>query len=81
MVGRKTVEIDNPSLTTREVNGPNPIRLVIDPNLKLKKEYNVQYIVYDNDNGNDELFFKTASTDRLNTIYANPKINIYDIKG
>ena len=38
LVGRKTVEIDNPSLTTREVNGPNPIRLVIDPNLKLKKE-------------------------------------------
>ena len=41
LVGRKTVEIDNPSLTTREVNGPNPIRLIIDPNLKLKKEYKV----------------------------------------
>ena len=40
-MGRKTVEIDNPSLTTREVNGPNPIRLIIDPNLKLKKEYKV----------------------------------------
>ena len=41
LVGRKTVEIDNPSLTTREVNGPNPIRLIIDPNLMLKKEYKV----------------------------------------
>ena len=41
LVGRKTVENDNPSLTTREVNGPNPIRLIIDPNLKLKKGYKV----------------------------------------
>ena len=41
LVGRKTIENDNPSLTTREVNGPNPVRLVIDPSLKLKKEYKV----------------------------------------
>ncbi len=41
LVGRKTVENDNPRLTTREVNGPNPIRLIIDPNLELKKGYKV----------------------------------------
>lgn len=35
LVGRKTVESDNPSLTVREVAGKNPIRIVIDSNAKL----------------------------------------------
>ena len=32
LVGRKTVDDDNPKLTTRKWTGNNPIRLVIDPN-------------------------------------------------
>jgi diaminohydroxyphosphoribosylaminopyrimidine deaminase/5-amino-6-(5-phosphoribosylamino)uracil reductase len=32
LVGRKTVDNDNPQLTTRKWTGSNPIRLVIDPN-------------------------------------------------
>ena len=39
LVGRKTVEIDNPKLTAREENGVNPIRLVIDPQCKLESDY------------------------------------------
>lgn len=35
LVGRKTVQIDNPSLTVREVNGKNPIRIIIDSNLSI----------------------------------------------
>ena len=35
LVGRKTIEVDNPSLTVRDVEGVNPIRIVIDPDLKL----------------------------------------------
>lgn len=35
LVGRVTAEKDNPLLTVREVNGNNPIRLVIDKSLKL----------------------------------------------
>ena len=35
LVGRKTVENDNPSLTTRMVSGTNPIRIVLDPTCKL----------------------------------------------
>lgn len=35
LVGRKTVEADNPQLTTRKWSGSNPIRLVLDPNLKI----------------------------------------------
>ena len=35
LVGRKTIEIDDPSLTVREVDGVNPVRIIIDPDLKL----------------------------------------------
>lgn len=35
LVGRKTVENDNPSLTVRAVKGNNPTRIVIDSNLQL----------------------------------------------
>ena len=35
LVGRNTVENDNPELTVREYKGNNPIRIVIDPDLKL----------------------------------------------
>lgn len=35
LVGRKTVENDNPSLTTRAVQGESPIRIVIDPQLNI----------------------------------------------
>lgn len=34
LVGRMTVENDNPSLTTRAFTGPNPIRIILDPDLK-----------------------------------------------
>lgn len=33
LVGRKTVENDDPTLTVREVSGTNPIRIIIDPQL------------------------------------------------
>ena len=36
MIGTNTAEIDNPQLTVREWKGNNPVRLVIDRNLKLK---------------------------------------------
>ena len=35
LVGRNTVEYDNPSLTVRHVKGRNPYRIIIDKNLKL----------------------------------------------
>ncbi|MDG2362664.1 MAG: bifunctional diaminohydroxyphosphoribosylaminopyrimidine deaminase/5-amino-6-(5-phosphoribosylamino)uracil reductase RibD [Flavobacteriales bacterium] len=35
LIVRKTAEVDNPSLNVREVNGPNPVRIVIDPELRL----------------------------------------------
>ena len=41
LVGRKTIEADNPELTTRKWTGTNPIRLVIDPELKVEENSNV----------------------------------------
>ena len=41
LVGRKTVENDNPELTVREYKGINPIRIVIDPDLKLSSNYKI----------------------------------------
>jgi diaminohydroxyphosphoribosylaminopyrimidine deaminase / 5-amino-6-(5-phosphoribosylamino)uracil reductase len=36
LVGNATVLADNPNLTTREVAGPNPLRIVVDPSAKIK---------------------------------------------
>ncbi|MCF6295075.1 MAG: bifunctional diaminohydroxyphosphoribosylaminopyrimidine deaminase/5-amino-6-(5-phosphoribosylamino)uracil reductase RibD [Flavobacteriaceae bacterium] len=41
LVGTNTVLQDNPNLTTRNWKGNNPIRIVIDKELKLSKTYNV----------------------------------------
>ena len=41
LVGRKSVVADNPSLTVRECEGKNPIRIVIDKELSLNEKSNV----------------------------------------
>ncbi|MEC7864890.1 MAG: RibD family protein [Pseudomonadota bacterium] len=41
IVGNKTVELDNPMLTTRLVTGQSPMRIIIDKNNKLSNKYNV----------------------------------------
>ena len=41
LVGRATVEKDNPLLTSREKKGNNPIRIVIDKSLKLSQNHNI----------------------------------------
>ena len=41
LVGRKTVEADNPSLTTRDWSGASPTRIVIDRKLKIDLESTV----------------------------------------
>ena len=38
LVGRKTVVSDNPSLTVRMCEGKNPLRIVIDKELKLNEK-------------------------------------------
>ncbi|HJN63185.1 MAG TPA: bifunctional diaminohydroxyphosphoribosylaminopyrimidine deaminase/5-amino-6-(5-phosphoribosylamino)uracil reductase RibD [Flavobacteriales bacterium] len=41
LIGRITAEKDNPSLTVREIKGDNPIRIVIDKDLKLSENLNL----------------------------------------
>lgn len=41
LVGTNTVMADNPTLTTRDYSGKNPIRLVLDRELKLDQQLNV----------------------------------------
>ena len=41
LVGARTVETDNPSLTTRDYPGRSPHRVIIDPNGKLDSHYQV----------------------------------------
>ncbi|WP_421753374.1 bifunctional diaminohydroxyphosphoribosylaminopyrimidine deaminase/5-amino-6-(5-phosphoribosylamino)uracil reductase RibD [Croceimicrobium sp.] len=41
LVGRKTVEIDNPSLDCRAFEGADPLRIVLDPSYQLGSEYRV----------------------------------------
>ena len=41
LVGRITAEKDNPSLTVRKIAGSNPVRIVIDKNLKLSGDLNL----------------------------------------
>ena len=61
LVGRITAEKDNPSLTVRETKGKNPIRIVIDKNLKLSSNLN--------------LFNKHSKTIIFNTIKTEKKTN------
>ncbi len=41
LVGRKTAELDNPSLTVRHWPGTSPTRIIIDPGLELSNNLNV----------------------------------------
>jgi diaminohydroxyphosphoribosylaminopyrimidine deaminase/5-amino-6-(5-phosphoribosylamino)uracil reductase len=41
VVGARTVRADNPRLTTRLVDGPSPVRVVLDPERRLDDSYRV----------------------------------------
>jgi diaminohydroxyphosphoribosylaminopyrimidine deaminase/5-amino-6-(5-phosphoribosylamino)uracil reductase len=66
LVGRKTVEIDNPQLTVRHHPGRNPIRLIIDKNLSL-------FITH-------KIFRKAAVTYLYNQLESNNEGHLHFIK-
>ncbi len=41
LVGKNTALYDNPSLTVRDWKGKNPIRILIDPGLEIKNDFNL----------------------------------------
>ena len=61
LVGRITAEKDNPSLTVREVEGSNPIRIVIDKDLKLSADFNL----FNNDA--KTIIFNQSKSERKNS--------------
>ena len=79
LVGVNTIIKDNPLLTTRKIKGPNPVRLIIDPTLKLTNKYKI----FKDDNKN--IIFTNSSKEKKfinTTIVKFPKKNftqnIYD---
>ena len=60
LVGKNTVEYDDPQLTVRDWQGSNPIRVIVDPDLKLKSSSKVF-------NGHEKVFvfnLKENSSDK-----------------
>ena len=72
VVGVNTVKKDNPKLTTRNIIGLNPIRIIIDPTLKLTNNYNIF-----KDGGENIIFTNSENNKLLNNskIYKLPKKN------
>jgi len=66
LVGRRTVEKDNPLLTVRLVSGVNPLRIIMDPQCRLNREH--------------EVFNADASTVILNTVKQAEEKNVRFVK-
>ena len=72
LVGVNTVIKDNPLLTTRYMKGSSPMRIIIDPSLKLTNRLNIF-----KDGNKNIVFTQKVSNKKLNntTIYKLPKKN------
>ena len=72
LVGVNTVIKDNPLLTTRNMKGSSPMRIIIDPSLKLTNRLNIF-----KDGNKNIVFTQKDSNKKLNntTIYKLPKKN------
>ena len=61
LVGVNTILKDDPLLTTRKIIGSSPIRLIIDPSLKLSKKFKIF-----NDNNKNIIFTNSNKKKKLN---------------
>lgn len=75
LVGRKTIENDNPSLTVRNVKGKNPIKVILDPNIELKS---LNYSIFNDTSARILILNKTVSKQIGNIKYI--KINTFNLK-
>jgi len=69
LIGKNTAKLDNPDLTVREVEGRNPLRIVIDKNLKLSKDLKIF-----SDEGKHRTFIVTNEKKDENHIHIKNKI-------
>ena len=75
LVGTKTVLEDNPSLTVRDWTGENPVRVVLDKNSILSKNYNVF------DNAAKTIVIKETNMDIICSMLYQQDINSVIIEG
>ena len=61
LVGVNTVIKDNPLLTTRKIKGSSPVRLIIDPSLKLSNKYKIF-----KDNNQNIIFTNSKKQKKIN---------------
>ncbi|MDO5617096.1 MAG: bifunctional diaminohydroxyphosphoribosylaminopyrimidine deaminase/5-amino-6-(5-phosphoribosylamino)uracil reductase RibD, partial [Cruoricaptor ignavus] len=71
LVGTQTALNDNPSLTTRNIHGRNPVRILIDSDLKVPKDFNIynneaETIIINSIKNSDENHLKFIKTDKEN---------------
>ena len=79
IVGYKTVELDNPMLTTRLVTGKSPMRIIINKHNKLNNKYNV----FRNPDNNDYKIINDKTNTKKENVFQLPldknKFNLNDI--
>ncbi len=63
LVGARTIETDNPSLTVRDFPGRSPHRVIYDPNGRLHE----RYMVFDDDGRSVFYFSKTSNSSLVNS--------------
>lgn len=75
MVGARTVETDNPALTTREYNGRSPHRVIYDPNGRLQNHY---YVF--NDDGCKVFYFSSIDNQNIEGGHIHKTILVPDLE-
>jgi diaminohydroxyphosphoribosylaminopyrimidine deaminase/5-amino-6-(5-phosphoribosylamino)uracil reductase len=73
LIGTMTALRDNPSLTTREITGRNPVRILIDIDLKVPADYNIyndeaETLVFNSVKNSEDGNIKFIKTERENFI-------------
>ncbi len=73
LVGKNTALHDNPSLTVREIEGRNPIRILIDFNLEVPNNFNIynneaETIIFNSIKNTEESHLKFIKINRENSI-------------
>ena len=73
LVGKNTALADNPSLTVREIEGRNPIRILIDSNLEVPQNFNIynneaETIIFNSIKNREEKNLKFIKIEKENTL-------------
>ena len=73
LIGKNTALHDNPSLTVREIEGRNPIRILIDFNLEVPEKFNIyneeaETIIFNSIKNSEESHLKFIKINRENAV-------------